>query len=131
MLASGVSGKQANSRAIELLTRLGLGERVNHLPQGLSGGENQRVAIARVLVNNPKVILADEPTANLDSKTGHEVAQLLCDIACDEGRSVIIVSHDVRLIDIAHRVLTIEYGKLVSEEKGKHDETRLHRKQKK
>lgn len=120
LLAAGVSKKQATLTAKSLLERFHLGERLDNLPCNLSGGEKQRVAIARALVNNPKVILADEPTASLDSKTGHEIMKLLCDIACDERRAIIIVSHDPRLRDIAHRIITIEDGKLKHEEKGNH-----------
>ena len=101
--------------------KLGIGERLHHLPRDLSGGEKQRVAVARALVNEPKIILADEPTANLDSKTGHEVMQLLCQTACSEGRAVIIVSHDTRLKDVAKRVIIIEDGRLVKEERGNHE----------
>jgi len=93
-----------------LLTDLGLGERLNFLPKKLSGGEKQRVAIARALVNDPALILADEPTANLDSKIGHEIMRLLRRIAKEQGRSVVIVSHDQRIKDIADRVLWLEDG---------------------
>ncbi len=118
---AGASKKQANSKAAELLEKFHLGKRLENLPRNLSGGEKQRVAIARALANNPKLILADEPTANLDSKAGLEVMQLLCSIACAEKRSVIIVSHDARLKDVARRVITIADGKLTREEKGGHD----------
>ena len=100
----------ARKKAASLLTELGLGGRLNFLPEKLSGGEKQRVAIARALVNNPALILADEPTANLDSKIGHEIMRLLRRIAKDQGRSVIIVSHDQRIKDIADRVLWLEDG---------------------
>lgn len=112
----------ALDRARALLKQLGLEKRMHALPSQLSGGEKQRVAIARALINDPKVILADEPTANLDSKIGHEVMQLLCQIACGEHRAVVIVSHDERLRNIAKRVLTIEDGKLIKEEKGQHEQ---------
>jgi energy-coupling factor transporter ATP-binding protein EcfA2 len=92
------------------LTELGLGARLNFLPEKLSGGEKQRVAIARALVNDPALILADEPTANLDSKIGHEIMRLLRAIAKEQGRSVVIVSHDQRIRDIADRVLWLEDG---------------------
>ncbi len=113
--------KQSYARAKELLEKLNLGERLNNLPRDLSGGEKQRVAVARALINQPQLILADEPTANLDSQTGHEVMQLLCNTACSEGRAIIIVSHDSRLRDVAKRVITIEDGRLVKEEKGNHE----------
>jgi putative ABC transport system ATP-binding protein len=113
---AGVKGKQARQKAAKLLTELGLGERLNFLPEKLSGGEKQRVAIARALVNDPVLILADEPTANLDSKIGHELMRLLRRITRlssaehEQGRSVVIVSHDQRIKDIADRVLWLEDG---------------------
>lgn len=125
--AAGVASSTALRRSRELLRRLGLGHRLRAVPANLSGGEKQRVAIARAFVNNPKVILADEPTANLDSKIGHEVMQILCETACQDQRAVVIVSHDARLKDIAHRVLTIEDGRLTHEETGGHNRTcRMH-----
>ncbi len=117
----GIKGIPAQNRAAELLTRLGLKDRLHFRPNQLSGGEKQRVAVARALANDPKIILADEPTANLDAKNGHEVMMLLCQIACQEQRAVVIVSHDVRLKDVAKRVLTIEDGKLTKEKRGEHD----------
>lgn len=123
IITAGLSKKEAMIKAKELLERLHLGNRLNNLPSDLSGGEKQRVAVARALSNNPKLILADEPTANLDSKTGHEVMQLMCEIACVEGRAVVIVSHDQRLREVAKRVITIEDGRLIKEEKGGHDNT--------
>jgi len=107
---AGVRGSDARRKATELLTALGLGQRLNFLPEKLSGGEKQRVAIARALVNDPALILADEPTANLDSKIGHEIMRLLRSIAKEQGRSVVIVSHDQRIKDIADRVLWLEDG---------------------
>ena len=107
---AGVTGGTAHKRARELLTTFGLTKRLNFRPEKLSGGEKQRVSIARALANDPAVILADEPTANLDSKIGHEIARLLRRVATDEGRSVVIVSHDPRLKDIADRVLWLEDG---------------------
>ena len=107
---SGVTGRHARDRARHLLDGFGLAARRQFRPEKLSGGEKQRVAIARALANEPAVILADEPTANLDSKIGHEIARLLRRIATDEGRSVVIVSHDARLKEIADRVLWLEDG---------------------
>ena len=111
---AGVTGRPARERAERLLRDLGLGERLSFLPEKLSGGEKQRVAIARALANDPAVVLADEPTANLDSKIGHEIARLLRRIASEEGRSVVIVSHDTRLKDVADRVLWLEDGEFRS-----------------
>ena len=107
---AGVKSSAARKKDSSLLTDLGLGERLNFLPEKLSGGEKQRVAIARALVNDPALILADEPTANLDSKIGHEIMRLLRRIAKEQGRSVVIVSHDQRIKDIADRVLWLEDG---------------------
>lgn len=106
-------GAAAHDRASELLKQLGLGHRLDHLPADLSGGEKQRVALARALANNPPLILADEPTGNLDSKIGREVMDLLCcGIGRDQGRAIVIVTHDHRLRDIADRVLWLEDGQL-------------------
>ena len=118
---AGVNKKESKTKARELLAKLHLEKRLDNLPKNLSGGEKQRVAVARALANQPKLILADEPTANLDSRTGQEVMQLLCNTACAENRAVIIVSHDVRLKEVAKRVITIEDGKLTREEAGGHD----------
>ncbi len=107
---AGAKGKEARKRAAGLMTDLGLRERLNFLPEKLSGGEKQRVAIARALINDPAIILADEPTANLDSKIGHEIMRLLRRIAKEQNRSVVIVSHDQRIKDIADRVLWLEDG---------------------
>lgn len=100
----------AKERGDALIDRLGLNARRNALPGTLSGGEKQRVAIARALINSPAVILADEPTGNLDSANGQEVMMILHDIARDEGRSIILVTHDPRVEDIADRVLWLEDG---------------------
>ena len=107
---TGVTGRAARDRATLLLTRLGLSDRLHFRPDQLSGGEKQRVALARALANDPPVILADEPTANLDSGHGREIARLLRQLATDDGRSVVIVSHDDRLKQIADRVLWLEDG---------------------
>ncbi len=111
---SGISRKASRQRAQALLEQLGLGHRLHFLPEKLSGGEKQRVAIARALVNQPDIILADEPTANLDSHHGHETMRLLRNIAKEENRSVIIVSHDQRIRDIADRIFWLEDGEFKS-----------------
>ena len=113
---AGTRSREARRKATDLLKELGLGERLNFLPEKLSGGEKQRVAIARALVNDPALILADEPTANLDSKIGQEIMRLLRGIAKEQRRSVIIVSHDQRIKDIADRVLWLEDGEFKKEE---------------
>ncbi len=107
---AGLSRRQARQRARSILEQLGLGHRLHFPPEKLSGGEKQRVAIARALVNEPDIILADEPTANLDSHHGHEIMRLLRHIAKEENRGVIIVSHDPRIKDVADRVLWLEDG---------------------
>ena len=109
---AGTAPREAQERAGELLEKLGLGERRAHRPRDLSGGEKQRVAIARALANQPEVVLADEPTANLDSETGRQVAEILCRLGCEEGKGVIIVSHDQRLREIASREAWIEDGRV-------------------
>lgn len=103
---------EARGRVDDLLERLGLAARRSAYPRTLSGGEKQRVAIARALVNRASLVLADEPTGNLDSETGQEVTMILHDIARDEGCSVVIVTHDPRIEDIADRVLWLEDGRL-------------------
>lgn len=111
----------ARGRADALIERLGLAERRRSLPGTLSGGEKQRVAIARALINAPALILADEPTGNLDSEKGQEVMMILHDIARDEGRSVILVTHDPRVEDVADRVLWLEDGSLRDRKLEPHD----------
>lgn len=110
--------EQARQRADQLIERLGLIDRRGSLPAILSGGEKQRVAIARALINQPPLILADEPTGNLDSQSGQEVMMVLQDIAREEGRSVIIVSHDPRIEAVADRVLWLEDGILRDRQHG-------------
>ncbi len=113
MNMAGIKGKSARQRAVDLLEILGLVHRLDHLPADLSGGEKQRVAIARALANDPPLILADEPTGNLDSKTGREVMELLCcGLGRDQGRAIIIVSHDHRLREIADQIYWLEDGHL-------------------
>ena len=110
MMDGTAKSRGAANRARELMTMLGLGHRLKSLPKNLSGGEKQRVAIARALANNPDLILADEPTANLDSKRGREVMQLLRQIALEMQKAVIIVSHDHRTREIASRIAWLEDG---------------------
>jgi putative ABC transport system ATP-binding protein len=106
----GGGSKAGRDRAREILNMLGLSHRLKSLPKNLSGGEKQRVAIARALANNPDLILADEPTANLDSIRGREVMLLLRQIASEMGKAVVIVSHDHRIREIASRVVWLEDG---------------------
>ena len=113
---AGVKKEAAIARAKELLAELGLAHRTNHRPPALSGGEKQRVAAARALVARPGLVLADEPTANLDSATGKKVAEQLADAARTQGAAVVIVTHDLRLTGIADRVLHLEDGVLLEKE---------------
>ncbi len=107
---AGSSGTNADARARRLLDELGLGARLDFAADQLSGGEKQRVAVARAIANRPQLILADEPTANLDSQRGQETMRLLRRLANDEGATVLIVSHDERLRAVADRVLWLEDG---------------------
>jgi putative ABC transport system ATP-binding protein len=111
----GIKGKEAQSIARDLLDRVGLGHRMNFLPRDLSGGEKQRVAIARAIAGNPSIVLADEPTGNLDAKTGRIVMELIRDVVEREGKSAVIVTHDPRISDLADRVYHMEDGVLVDE----------------
>jgi putative ABC transport system ATP-binding protein len=111
---AGVPFKKARERAVKLLKRVGLGQRREHLPFQLSAGEQQRVAIARALANDPPVILADEPTANLDKKSSEIVRDLFRDLR-DLGKTIIIATHDDYLIDIADRIIDFEEGKIINE----------------
>lgn len=112
---AGVRGQQARDRATEVLRQVGLDHRLDFLPKELSGGEKQRVSIARALANNPKVILADEPTGNLDSTAGGIVVDLMTKLARQRGSGVVIVTHDNRILDVGDRVLYLSDGSLVNE----------------
>jgi len=109
-----LTNKQRNSRAERMLEVVGLGNRVDYYPDQLSGGQKQRVAAARALVREPKIVLADEPTASLDRKSGREVIELLNAIARQQGAAVLLVTHDNRILDIADRIVNLEDGHLVS-----------------
>jgi putative ABC transport system ATP-binding protein len=115
MLIAGVPTKERNKRAKELLAMVGLAERVNHRPDELSGGEQQRVAIVRALANRPSIVLADEPTGDLDSKTGKEVVQALRDLSNREGATVIIVTHDPTIAAMATKVFEMRDGLIIKE----------------
>ena len=112
LLPSLIGGKKTESRARELLDRVGLKDRMDHLPAELSGGEQQRVAIARSLVNDPSILFADEPTGNLDSKNGEVIITLLLDLAKADGRTLAVVTHDDRLAARGDRMVRIVDGVL-------------------
>ncbi|MEC4987799.1 MAG: DevA family ABC transporter ATP-binding protein [Oscillatoria sp. PMC 1068.18] len=110
-----VSDKKARAKSEAILQAVGLEDRVNYYPQNLSGGQKQRVAIARALVNEPQLVLADEPTAALDSQTGREVVNLMYRLARKNGTAILMVTHDHRILDIADRQVHIEDGQLISQ----------------
>jgi putative ABC transport system ATP-binding protein len=111
-LHSELDSAAINQQAAEMLEAVGLGEYIDKLPEKLSGGQKQRVAIARALAANPQLVLADEPTAALDSKSGRNVVEILQKLARERGTAILLVTHDNRILDIADRILTMEDGKL-------------------
>lgn len=112
-LLTRTSTREAKAYATELLERLGLAERLRHRPGQLSGGEQQRVAIARALANRPALLLADEPTGNLDPDTSHQVFTMLVELAVDSGLSMLVVTHNMELAQNTDRMLRLEHGKIV------------------
>jgi putative ABC transport system ATP-binding protein/lipoprotein-releasing system ATP-binding protein len=115
LLPSLIGGKKTGARAKELLERVGLKDRFDHLPSELSGGEQQRVAIARSMVNDPSILFADEPTGNLDSKNGEIIIALLLDLAKADGRTLAVVTHDDRLAARGDRTVRIVDGRLAED----------------
>jgi putative ABC transport system ATP-binding protein len=116
LVYGGISREEREARAMKVLQDVGLGDRVTHRPNELSGGQRQRVAIARALVTNPSIILADEPTGNLDSKTSIEIMGLLADIH-DRGNTVILVTHEEDIARHAHRIVRLKDGMVESDQK--------------
>jgi putative ABC transport system ATP-binding protein len=100
--------------SIAMLEAVGLGDRANYYPENLSGGQKQRVAIARALVSHPKIVLADEPTAALDKKSGRDVVEVMQRLAQEQGCTILLVTHDNRILDIADRIIYMEDGRLVT-----------------
>jgi putative ABC transport system ATP-binding protein len=113
---TGMRHEQRRARVAELLQSVGLSHRAHHLPSKLSGGEQQRVAIARALANDPRVLLADEPTGNLDSATGEEIVSLLRSLADDDGRTVVLITHDRAIANRAGRIARMQDGRLLARE---------------
>jgi putative ABC transport system ATP-binding protein len=107
------------ARGTELLTNVGLGDRLHHKPTELSGGQQQRVAISRALVNDPDIILADEPTGNLDSESGRQVMNMLHDLNKKEGKTIILVTHDIHLVKEAQKIIMIKDGVIVGKKRRK------------
>ena len=112
MLFQGIGREERKERAEELLEKVGLGDRMNHLPGELSGGQRQRVAIARALANEPEIILADEPTGNLDTKTGEEIIKMFIKLN-KEGKTVIVVTHDLEMAKRAKKIIKLRDGKII------------------
>ena len=117
MVFQGVSKEERIERARNILEMVDLGDRINHKPTELSGGQQQRVAIARALANNPEVVLADEPTGNLDSKTGETVMDFLGNLNKKEGKTIIMVTHDMNVAKHAHRIEFLKDGIIVKSKK--------------
>jgi len=117
MLPMDLAGqKDSEKQAADLLQQVGLGDRVKHYPRQLSGGEQQRVAIARTFASNPSILFADEPTGNLDSKTGHHVADLLFQLNEQHDTTLVLVTHDEKLAQRCKHKLVLEAGKLIADE---------------
>jgi len=115
MMYNGYAGKERHQRAVEVLSLVGLGQRLDHTPNRLSGGQQQRVAIARALVNKPSLILADEPTGNLDSATGSEIMGLFQRLNTDQGITIILVTHERDIAEYAKRQIVFRDGGVISD----------------
>ena len=112
MIFAGLTPDQARDKAAGILTRVGLGTRVFHRPYELSGGQQQRVAVARAMANDPVIILADEPTANLDVNTGKEMIDLLLQLKEEDNVTIISATHDMKMLDVSDRILWIRDGRI-------------------
>ena len=110
-----IATSEVEPRAIAALEAVGLKEHIDYHPQSLSGGQKQRVAIARALVSHPKMVLADEPTAALDGKTGRDVVELMQQLAKEQGCTILIVTHDNRILDVADRIVELEDGRITND----------------
>jgi putative ABC transport system ATP-binding protein len=109
----GLNEEERNLLASEVLTSVGLKDKINYKPESLSGGQKQRVSIARALVAKPQIILADEPTASLDKKSGQDAVHILTDLAKKQQTTILLVTHDYRILDIADRIINLEDGELI------------------
>ena len=118
MLYGGVTGRKRVERARELLTMVGMEDRMKHLPEELSGGQKQRVAIARAMGNDPAIILADEPTGALDSNTGRLVMDLFHKLHREQGKTIVLITHSPELAEETERVVTIKDGSIMGERQG-------------
>ena len=116
LIFKGVPKKERDKQSMEILEKVGLGDRVHHKPSEMSGGQQQRVSIARAFVDKPRIVFADEPTGNLDTKTSFEVMNLMCQMARDYNQTLIIVTHDVDTSIYADRIVELRDGKIVREE---------------
>lgn len=112
MTFAGLSADESREKAAALLTRVGLGERILHKPSELSGGQQQRVAVARAMANDPAILLADEPTGNLDLTTGREIIELLREMSKESGVTIISATHDMKMLDVSARVVWLRDGKV-------------------
>ena len=113
MLFAGLTPDECREKAAEILARVGLGDRLFHRPYELSGGQQQRVAVARAIANDPVIVLADEPTGNLDIKTGKEIIDLMVQLKEEDGVTIISATHDMKMLDVSDRILWIRDGKVL------------------
>lgn len=118
MLYAGIGKKERTERAKELLNMVGMGERMTHTPDELSGGQKQRVAIARAMANNPSIILADEPTGALDSKTGRMIMDIFHRLNEEQGKTIVLITHSQELAEETTRIVTLKDGMIIGERRG-------------
>lgn len=121
MIFQGVSQEKRKERAEFLLESVGLKERMNHRPTELSGGEQQRIAIARSLANSPEVVIADEPTGNLDSTTGEKIMEILINLHKNEGKTIIVVTHDSHIANYSEKIISLKDGQIISDHSTKEE----------